>query len=310
MTNPTQRSTWGERNKHGEWQPKQLPDAPALWKLPWKPKAAFLHLFGKDGYLSTTNLLFALMATVSWMYFTPAMERMQTFRLGWIAQIYLRNAVLLLIVAGGLHFWLYMRKSMGTTYKYVDKWLAKDDKRFLFNNQTYDNIFWNYASGVVIWTAFEAVTLWMYANGRLPYISFREHPVYGVLMMVGVIYLRAIHFYVVHRISHWRPLYDCSHYLHHRNINIGPWSGLSMHPIEHLIYFSGIFLHWIIPSHPVHAIFHAMNAGLAPAPGHTQGFTSWRLAVRKRPKPWGRITTSTTCTIVTSRVTTGTLLSR
>ena len=47
------------------------------------------------------------------------------------------------------------------------------------------------------------------------------------------------------------------------------WSGLSMHPIEHLLYFSGVLLHWVIPSHPLHAIFHLMHAGLAPAAGHT-----------------------------------------
>jgi sterol desaturase/sphingolipid hydroxylase (fatty acid hydroxylase superfamily) len=270
-------SSWGTRDKHGEWQPGKLPDAPALFRLPWNAKAAWLHLFGKDGYLSGWNLLFALSASVSWMYLTPAAVKTAiasdtialTFQPGWIALIYLRNALLLLALAGGAHLHLYIRKAQGTTYKYTDKWLATDDKKFLFHNQTYDNVFWNFASGVVIWTAFEAVTLWMYGNGKLPFVSFATHPLYGVLMMVGVVYLRAIHFYWVHRFSHWRPLYDRSHYLHHKNVNIGPWSGLSMHPIEHLLYFSGILLHWVIPSHPLHAMFHAMHAGLAPAPGHT-----------------------------------------
>jgi sterol desaturase/sphingolipid hydroxylase (fatty acid hydroxylase superfamily) len=41
-----------------------------------------------------------------------------------------------------------------------------------------------------------------------------------------------------------------------------------MHPIEHLLYFSGVLIHWIVPSNPVHAIFHLAHAGLAPAPGH------------------------------------------
>ena len=40
-------------------------------------------------------------------------------------------------------------------------------------------------------------------------------------------------------------------------------------PIEHLLYFSGVLLHWIIPSNPVHAIFHLMHAGLTPTLGHT-----------------------------------------
>ena len=268
---------WGNRDKSGEWQPPILPDAPPLFQKPWRFKAAFKHLFGKDGYLSGWNLLYALLASVSWMYLTPSTVKdaiaSDTLGLslqpGWIGLIYLRNALLLLAFAGGFHLHLYMRKAQGTTYKYMDKWLATDDKKFLFRNQTYDNVFWNFASGVVIWSAFEALTLWMYGNGRLPFVSFARHPIYGVLMMVFVVYARAFHFYWIHRISHWRPLYNISHYLHHKNVNVGPWSGLSMHPIEHLLYFSGIFLHWIIPSHPVHALFHALHAGLAPVPGHT-----------------------------------------
>ena len=41
-----------------------------------------------------------------------------------------------------------------------------------------------------------------------------------------------------------------------------------MHPIEHLLYFSGVLLHWIIPSHPVHALFHLMHAAVSPPLGH------------------------------------------
>ncbi len=269
--------SWGTRDKNGEWQPEQLPGVPPLFRLPWQAKAVWNHLFGKEGYLSTWNLFYALTASVAWLYLTPGIvkEAIHSDSLGlalqpgWILLVYLRNALILLAVAGGLHLHLYIRRAQGTTYKYTEKWLATDDKKFLFGNQTYDNIFWNFASGCVIWSAFEVLTLWMYGNGRLPFVSFDRHPVYGILMMVGVVYMRAIHFYWVHRFSHWRPLYNISHYLHHKNVNIGPWSGLCMHPIEHILYFSGIFLHWIIPSHPLHAIFHAMHAGIAPAPGHT-----------------------------------------
>ena len=42
-----------------------------------------------------------------------------------------------------------------------------------------------------------------------------------------------------------------------------------MHPIEHFLYFSGVLLHWVIASHPIHAMFHVFHAGLSPAPGHS-----------------------------------------
>ena len=68
----------------------------------------------------------------------------------------------------------------------------------------------------------------------------------------------------MHRLIHWPPLYRTVHKLHHYNINPGPWSGLAMHPVEHLLYFSGVLIHWIVPTHPVHALFHLLHAGLSP----------------------------------------------
>ena len=44
--------------------------------------------------------------------------------------------------------------------------------------------------------------------------------------------------------------------MHHRNVNPGPLSGLSMHPVEHVIYFSTLLIHFVIPSHPLHVFYH------------------------------------------------------
>ena len=260
---------WGIRDKRGEWTPEVLPVPAPLFSWPLQPVKILKYLFAFEGYLCPYNLIYGLLAVASWYYFTPALSRAATFKFGWIAEIYLRNVVLVTLIAGGLHLRLYMTRGQGEKFKYTDKWLATDNKKFLFHHQTWDNIFWSLTSGCIIWTAYEAVTLWMYANGRLPYVSIKAHPVYFVFMMVAVTFLRLFHFYWVHRFSHWKPIYKSSHYLHHKNINIGPWSGLSMHPIEHLLYFSGVFFHWIIPSHPIHAIFHLMHAGVSPAVGHT-----------------------------------------
>jgi len=246
-----------------------LPEPGVLFSWPPKPVKSFKFLFAPEGFLWPYNLIYALLAVFAWVYFTPHLSRAVNFQIDWIAEIYLRNVVLLTIIAGGLHLRLYMKKGQGLKYKYTDKWLAKNDKRFLFNNQTWDNIFWSLTSGSIIWTAYEALTLWMYANGKLPYIDFATHPVYFVLLMIAILFLRYFHFYWIHRFSHWKPIFKSSHYLHHKNINVGPWTGLSMHPIEHLLYFSGVLIHWVIPSHPIHAIFHLRHAGVSPALGHT-----------------------------------------
>ena len=99
-------------------------------------------------------------------------------------------------------------------------------------------------------------------------VEWLESPVYIVILFLAIPHIRSHHFYFSHRLTHWKPLYKSAHYLHHKNTNVGPWSGLSMHPIEHLIYLSGVILHWIIPSHPIHALYHLMHAGVSPTWGH------------------------------------------
>jgi sterol desaturase/sphingolipid hydroxylase (fatty acid hydroxylase superfamily) len=257
----------GRRNSKGEWQPDVLPQPGPFFQFPWKPLALLKHL--KD-ILWPWNLLFIFLAVISWMFFTPDAETSKTFAPGWIALVFARNAVILFLYAGALHLRLYIRKVQGTSWKYTDKWLAKDEPRFLFRNQTADNVFWSFVSGATIWTAWEVLTLWAFSNKVIPFgFDFRDHIVWGIAFFPIIIFFRSFHFYFVHRLIHWKPLYKASHYLHHKNINIGPWSGLSMHPIEHLLYFTGVLLHWIVPSSPVHAIFHLMQAGISPAIGHT-----------------------------------------
>ena len=80
--------------------------------------------------------------------------------------------------------------------------------------------------------------------------------------MLILVFFHAVHFYVFHRAIHWPPLYNTVHYLHHANVNPSPWSGLAMHPVEHLIYFSGVLLLWVIPATPIHAIFFMTLVGL------------------------------------------------
>lgn len=194
-----------------------------LFQWPLQPIKILKYLFAPQGFLWPFNLLYALLAVACWMYFTPALERAASFKIGWMAELYLRNVVLLILIAGGLHLRLYVTRGQGCKFKYTDKWLARDSAKFLFRNQKYDNIFWNLTSGAIAWTGWEAVTLWLYANGKIPYVAWREHPVYGVFLIVAIIFLRMVHFYWVHRLIHWKPLYKISHYLHHRyfTVNFG-----------------------------------------------------------------------------------------
>ncbi len=259
---------YGTRDKSGHWKPFNPIAYPPVFVWPAKPKGVLRWLFGYPGYLLPDNLFYALVATLVWTYFTPPLEAMKSFEPGWIAYLLARNVMIALLFYGSFHLWLHVRKAQGTRFKYHPKWLGTDNPAFLFRNQTIDNMIWSIGSGLTMWTAFEALTLWSYANGYLPFVRWEQHPIYGALLMLSIPLIREVHFYLIHRLIHWRPLYRTVHKLHHHNVNPGPWSGLAMHPVEHLLYFSGILIHWIVPSHPVHALFHIMHAGLSPALGH------------------------------------------
>jgi sterol desaturase/sphingolipid hydroxylase (fatty acid hydroxylase superfamily) len=41
-----------------------------------------------------------------------------------------------------------------------------------------------------------------------------------------------------------------------------------MHPIEHVIYFSVVLIHFVMPSHPIHFLFNAQHTALTPSGGH------------------------------------------
>lgn len=110
--------------------------------------------------------------------------------------------------------------------------------------------------------------LWAHANGIVTPLSFKEHPFGFILLMLAIPAFRDLHFYLTHRLLHVPVVYKHVHKLHHYNTNPSPWSGLAMHPVEHLLYFSGVLIHFVIPAHPIHILFQLAHAGLSPAAGH------------------------------------------
>ncbi len=262
-------TNFGLRDKRGYWVPTKKIEYPPVFVIPFRVGRFAKWLFGFPGYLFPWNAIYLSVALISWFWLTPSKEVLQTFSADWILLLLLRNAAIVALFFGAFHFHLYLKRRQGTNFKYNPKWPSNNTSVFLFKSQNIDNIIWSFASGVPIWTAFEAITLWLFANGYVPWFNYLDSPVYFVLMIVLIPIWRDFHFYVVHRILHWPPLYKYVHKLHHKNVNPGPWSGLAMHPVEHLLYFTTVMLHWIIPSHPMHAVFNLMHAALSPAPGHT-----------------------------------------
>ena len=258
----------GSRDRRGHWRPADRIQMPAHCRWPLQPLELVKWLLKFPGYLWPWNLVYFVIPLLVWLYLTPSLATMQTFELWWIGVILARNIAITAVFFGAWHIYFYIIKGQGKDYKYNPDGPARDNPRFLFGDQVKDNIFWSLVSGVTIWTVYEVITLWAYANHLLPYIDWEHNPLLFILIMLLVPLMRDVHFYFIHRLLHWRPLYKAAHYLHHRNINIGPWSGMSMHPIEHVLYFSGVLVHWLIPSHPLHAMYHLFHTGLSPAKGH------------------------------------------
>lgn len=249
-----------------------IPDVPISISpfFSWPPNPVRMVRWITARWLALTeSVILLVVVMISWMWFQPSLEETSTFAFGWIAQIWIRNIVLLVLVAGGLHWFFFMKKKQGSRLKFDPRDLMYKGKQFLFGGQVRDNMFWSLVSGVGFWTAYEVLMFWVMGNGYTPIMNPSSNPVLFVLWFLLTPVWISFHFYWVHRLLHWGPIYGWFHALHHRNVNVGPWSGLSMHPVEHLIYFSSILIHFVIAAHPLHILFHMQSQGLQAATSHT-----------------------------------------
>jgi sterol desaturase/sphingolipid hydroxylase (fatty acid hydroxylase superfamily) len=241
----------------------------------WPPRPLALLKWLPE-YFIPWNTVYTLIGVAFWFFLTPSLDEMETFHVGWIAYLVAINYALVIVWYGAWHGWLYMLRSQDTRFKYNSRWPSLKNAVFVFGRQNADNVFWSLVSGVPIYTAYLAVSFWLFANGYVPFLNPSENPVWFATLLVLIPLIGEIHFYLVHRLIHTRLLYKYVHSLHHNNVNPAPWSGLSMHPVEHLLYFSGVVLVAVLNSHPIHILAYAIRVNLGPAVGHT-GFDKLEL---------------------------------
>ena len=141
-------------------------------------------------------------------------------------------------------------------------------------NKVIHNMFWT-TSGIFIWTIFENIFCYLWASHKLLYISdivslttfnglFKF-----IIALMGVPVWRSVHFYFAHRLLHFSPLYQQVHSLHHRNTDTEPFSGLCMHPIEHLYYYSCILPSLFFMCSPFAFLWNGVHLLLSPAASHS-----------------------------------------
>jgi sterol desaturase/sphingolipid hydroxylase (fatty acid hydroxylase superfamily) len=236
----------------------------------WPPAVRPIARWIVGGWFPVSErLIILLLAILVSVTVQPSLDTAAAFSPGWIASIFIRNLFLMTLVAGGLHWYFYIARKQGDERRFDARPFATSNRVFTFGSQVRDNMFWTLASGVTIWTLYEALMLWALANGYAPQFSMPEHWPWLVLLVLLIPMWETTHFFLIHRLIHTSKLYQRVHALHHRNTNVGPWSGLSMHPVEHIVYLSTVLIHFIVPSTPFLIAFHLMYFTLSAATTHT-----------------------------------------
>ena len=250
----------------------------------WPPRPmAILRWYGAYWLAITSSTLTIVASLLIYWAVLPPLEQMQSWHWGWMLRVYLANLVPHVLVAGGLHLWLYRIKGQGSATKYDARGQANNNGTFTFRNQVHDNMFWTIVSGITQWTIAQWLGFWAMANGWAPSFAFPGNPVWFVLMFPLLVIWSSFHFYWVHRLLHVPAIYKLAHALHHRNVNVGPWSGISMHPLEHLLFYTNFAIHLVLPSHPIHILFHGYMQSVHPVLSHS-GFDQLVVRDKRRAK--------------------------
>jgi len=264
-------------DKNPDWN--YHPDLPLepvpYWAWPPRPRALVAWVW--ENFLSASDrVVYILFALAVGLWIQPVTPDQASLQPGWVLAALLRNYIALLIVAGGLHIWFYGYDAQGNVLRFDQRPITgRKNALFKFSDQTKDNMFYALASGAPIATLWEVAARLGYANDILTTISFSAHPIWFLALFPILTLWQGLHFYFVHRALHHPPIYRHIHSVHHRNVNVGPWSGMSMHPVEHLLYFSSLLIFLVLPSHPLHMIFLLYWQLLGAPSGHSGYEAVW-----------------------------------
>jgi sterol desaturase/sphingolipid hydroxylase (fatty acid hydroxylase superfamily) len=186
----------------------------------------------------------------------------------WILSRFAMNYSVAFVYYGYFHYGLYIagwgkRKFVPNSYPTV-------------GNMVHNLWYWSLA--IVQWTFWEYVMSRIWASGKgagfitdTEMLTNKFYFVWNVFWMLVIPVWRDLHFYIAHRFIHVRAIYKFVHSLHHRNNDPEPFSGMTMHPIEHLYYFSNAFIPSLFVPHlsPMIFLWNFIHLTIAPGAGHS-----------------------------------------
>jgi len=224
-----------------------------------------------------------------WVVFLPTFAEANELRVGWISKVVGFNLAVELICYSFWHHMLYSStvyappaqpKKFNKNNQYETK--GKVGYFSSTSGQLQREVFYT-TLGFLMSSAFQVAMTHLWAKGYLPfYLNFWAYPAWSIGWLLFTTYWREFHFYWIHRAMHpwWSNklglkdgdvgafLYRYFHSLHHKSYNPGPWSGLAMHPVEHLIYYTCTLLPLVVTMHPMHFLYAKFHADIAPIGGH------------------------------------------
>ena len=272
--------TFGLRNFLGAAEGKrQIKGCASLRyaELPlWLTKA--LDIFFFEHYLHLLELCIALLFYHTlWDHTFP---RASSPSLDWILPVFAFNFATMFATYGFWHWWTYTGPYAATLkgFKFNPEhpYAGPEGAASLRREVLFTSLGWAQSA------ALQCVGMWAFASGRAPfYARFWSRPAFSVCTLLLVNHWRTTHFYWVHRLMHpwgwrgawarWDPgaaLYRAVHALHHKSTNPGPWAGLSMHPVEHFLYYSCAWVPFFVSLHPLVFLFAKFHADVSPVGGH------------------------------------------
>ena len=128
ITNPNEVPR--ERNEKGEWRPAEPIVSAPISAWPPQPIKTFHWLFGRPGYIWPENIFWLAVSVFTWVFLTPELTVMKNVELWWVALILVRNYVLIGLVFGGMHYFLYIKKTQGRPIEIYDQAVRYQQQAF------------------------------------------------------------------------------------------------------------------------------------------------------------------------------------
>ena len=219
-------------------------------------------------FVKGPNVVWFLIAAIFYVLFPYEndFEKAAVLDVSWIRQ---RAGMNVILVNLYYFFW--------HTTLYVWHWSKRKfnldsggpSKSRLIHNIWYTNL------GILQWTLWEVLFVHCYATKKIGYVSNAQvlsSPMETVKLSFWILFVpfyRDLHFYFAHRFIHFRVLYKYVHSLHHRNTDVEPYSGMAMHPVEHLYYIGCAGLSLWIHASPFVLLWNGIHLLLSPATSHS-----------------------------------------